>query len=212
MKNNSKSKAKGRNPRQKSNGGGSMDPPQIETSPTFSRVLRFQNQNSTAISTPLNALDLMNACGKYSYTSSGLTIAAVAYNVKVKKIEIWAAPLSDSTGAFATASLDWHSSSAFGSGKKVSDISVSNARPLHLVSKPPRESICRFWMQDPTVQYVTITVPPGAVIDVHVNYTMPDNDIHSSTNVSFLTVGRVYYGSLDYTVGDHLQPTDLKFS
>jgi len=209
MKFNSKSKAKGRNPRQKSNG--SIDPPQMESSPTFSRRLRFQNQGP-ALTEALNALDLMNACGKYSYTSSGLTTAAVAFNIKVKKIEIWAAPLSDSTGAFTTASIDWHSSSAFGSGKKVSDSSISNARPLHVVSKPPKDSICGFWMQDPTVQYCTVSIPPGGIIDVLVNYTMPDNAIHSSTNVSFLTVGNIYYGSLDYSIGDHLQPTDLKFS
>jgi hypothetical protein len=183
----------------------------MESSPTFSRRLRFQNQGP-ALTEALNALDLMNACGKYSYTSSGLTTAAVAFNIKVKKIEIWAAPLSDSTGAFTTASIDWHSSSAFGSGKKVSDSSISNARPLHVVSKPPKDSICGFWMQDPTVQYCTVSIPPGGIIDVLVNYTMPDNAIHSSTNVSFLTVGNIYYGSLDYSIGDHLQPTDLKFS
>jgi hypothetical protein len=208
MNKNSKSKAKGRNPRQKSIG--SLDPPQLDTQPTFFRKLRYIQIGDSQKEISLLSDDLFNALGYMTFTSDGLSKSAIAYTVKVKKIEIWAAPKSDSDGAWQHASIDWHNSTSFASGKKVSDVSISNARPLHVVSKPPRDSVCNFWMQNGGIQYVTISVPVGAIVDIDVSYTMADNATHSSTGSTFHPPGYIFYDFLDNTTGGFLQPTDLK--
>lgn len=185
-----------------------MDPPQLDTQPVFSRRLRYVNTSGEQQISALRSGDLFNALG---YVQEGLNIVPFAYTAKVKLIEIWATPKSDSDDSWQHASIDWHNSTSFASGKKVSDVSISNARPLHVISRPPRDSVCNFWMQAPGIEYCTLDIPRGAIVDIVVNFTLADSVTHATSISQVGTNQNVYYGRLDYFTGGYLKPTDLAF-
>lgn len=188
-----------------------MDPPQLDTQPTFNRRLRFVQTNSGQKVIPLTSVDMFNALGFLVDFST--TAYPMAYTFKIKSIEIWASPKSDSDNSWQHASIDWHNSTSFASGKKVSDVSISNARPLHVYSKPPKDSVCNFWIQNTGVQYVTLDVPTGAIVDVVVSYTMADSTTHENVLVGLVDNSpQIYYGYLDTQAGTNcLRPTDLHY-
>lgn len=183
------------------------DIPQLQLQPIFQRTLRFVCASSGQHNAPLNSADLLCALGMIASDSN--TGHALARTVKVKKIQIWAVPKSDSDGAWQEAYIDWHNSTSFASGFKVGDVSISNARPLHVSSRPPKESVCNFWMQGDSIQYVTVSVPAGAIIDITVNFTMADEATVSQNILAYFTVGEMRYGKLDQTSGAQLIPVGL---
>ena len=203
-----KAKAKSK-PRQNSN----LDPPQLMAQPVFNRTLRFINSQSGTRDIPLNSLDLFAALGCISL--GGSSANCIAYTAKVKRISIWCTPKSDSDGAWQNVAIDWSNSTSFSSNKKVSDASISNARPAHVSSKPPLESVCNFWLQGTSVQYATITCPLGAIVDINVSFTTCDSKgVHTQTIQGVQPLGTFFYGYLDEStrsVGFGLQPVDLPF-
>jgi hypothetical protein len=146
------------------------------------------------------------ALGVVSVTStSGYCVAKA---VKVKKIVIWGAPKSDDDTSYAEAFIDWHSSSGFSSGNKKSDISISNAKPCFVSSKPPVGSLCEFWNELTSVQYCTIRVPVNGIVDVHVNWKQAEEGVVGPI-VSIFSVGFMYYGKLDFSTTALLAPVGL---
>jgi hypothetical protein len=125
--------------------------------------------------------------------------SAVVQSFKIRKIEIWGAPKSDSDGAWQQAYIDWTNSTSFGSSKRVGDVSISNAKPLHVKSAPPKESVCNFWVQKTGIHYATISFPTGAVIDIHVSYVMADPNVSTPQLAIplFFSPGQMKYGKLD---------------
>jgi hypothetical protein len=183
------------------------DIPQIQLIPTYYKVLRFKNLNTDpSADVTLLIGDLLSALGTVSASST--TGYPFAKSVKVKRISIWGAPKSDSSGAFSEAFIDWHSSSGFSSGNKKSDISISNARPCFVTSTPPRGSLCEFWCELTTVQYVTIRVPLGGIVDVHVDWKQAEAAVSPITSI--FSAGFVYYGKLDFSTNALLEPVGLE--
>lgn len=185
-----------------------MDPPQMQTQPVFHRKLRFVSVGPGATQDKtLTSLDLFAALGCVS--TGSFQGACLAYTAKVKRISIWCTPKSDSDGAWQHVAIDWHNSTSFASGKKVSDVSISNARPAYVTSTPPEDSVCNLWMQGTNIQYATITVPLGSIVDIDVSFTLPDQNPHVQTITGVQPVGIMFYGYLDESTGGYLQPTDL---
>jgi hypothetical protein len=180
------------------------DIPQIALQPVYSRILRFVNTADVAITRDFISDDMFGAIGQMAVTTSAAH--SIAGSFRVKRIQIWASPKSDSDGAWQEAYVDWVNNTSFGSHKRFGDVSISNAKPLHVNTTPPKESVCNLWIQKTGIYYATMRLPPGAVIDVHVNYTMLDQDKVGvlSTIALFYTVGEMFYGKLDQTGGASL--------
>jgi len=183
------------------------DIPQLQLQPVFQRTLRFVNASGTQLQAILNSADLLCCLGMIASDSNNGH--ALARTVKVKKIQIWGVPKSDSDGAWQEAYIDWHNSTSFASGFKVGDVSVSNARPLHVHSKPPKDSVCNFWMQGETIQYASISMPTGGIIDITVNFTMADQATVTQNVLAYFTVGEMRYGKLDQSTTASLIPVGL---
>jgi hypothetical protein len=181
--------------------------PAIQVVPTYHKVLRFRNLNTDATAeTTLTIGDLLAALGVVSVSSTQGYMVAKA--VKVLKIEIWGAPKSDDDSSYAETFIDWHSSSGFSSGNKKADISISNAHPVYVSSKPPRGSLCEFWCELTTVQYATIRVPINGIVDVTVNWKQAEESLNGPVT-SIFSVGFMYYGKLDFSTTALLAPVGL---
>lgn len=143
----------------------------------------------------LNIGDLLTSLGVIGMDTGNA--AAVAKAVKVKSITIWGTPKSDSDHAKSEAFIDWHSSSGFSSGNKKQDVSLSNAKPCYVHSKPPRGSLCEFWCELGTVQYCTVRVPAGGVIDVAVDWKQAEDICYLVTGTLLFDAGKMLFGKLD---------------
>lgn len=170
------------------------DIPQISAQPVFKRRLRFRNSNAGEVLTTLRSDELFNSCGMIA---EGFSRYPIAFAVKVRRITIWGAPKSDTSGAFSQIDVDWHNSTSFASGKKYTDCSISNAHPAYLTCKPPPNSVCNLWMQSTGIQYCEIRVPEGAIIDLDVSYTLADDLVHSFAGATNQATALFVMGYLD---------------
>lgn len=159
----------------KANGRGrglGLDPPQMNMQPTNHRKLRFVNQATSDIHEVIFSGQVLASLGAISTsTTEGFCICS---SFKIKKIDIWATPKSDSDGAWQSAFIEWKNSTSFSKSTREQDISNSNARPLHLSSSPPKFSVCDFWVHGPAVELFNLKVPTGAIIDISLDYTIAD--------------------------------------
>jgi hypothetical protein len=184
-------------------------PPQRQSQPVLSRVLRFVNTASVQVEFQVNSFDLICALGVIPITSS--TAYAICKSVKLKRVQIWAAPKSDSDSAHKEAFVDWDTNTSFGCSKRVSDVSMSNAHPLYIDTKPPKEGVSSFWSYgNPVVNLATVSVPTAAVVDVTVNFTMADRSMLLQTISLFFTVGQISYAKLDQSGTAALMPVGLQ--
>lgn len=186
-----------------------MDPPQLLANPVFNRRLRFVNTNTISnVGTRLIYGDLFAALGVFSYGDVGYCIA---HSVRVNSIEIWAAPKADSTGSASNATIEWSSNTAFGNNKRMSDMSISNARPLHLYTKPTQEVVANFFCSSPAVEYAALDLPQGAIIDINVSYVQAYGLPHDVVLPLALTSPLEYYnGNLDAQVGGFYRPIGVR--
>lgn len=183
------------------------DPPQLQLSPTFHKTLRFVNTAGADVTTPLVSLDMLSALG--SIATGTLTGKTICSAFKIKAIEIWATPKSDSDGAYQSAYLEWKNSTSFSKSTRVQDMSNSNARPLHIRSSPPPLSVCDLWIHGPTVEYASLKVPTGAIIDVSVNFQIADSGEPQTVSYAVAgSVGEIRYARLDQSLTNVLTQLD----
>lgn len=200
MRPNSSTKAKaGAKPRQNSNKSGLRDPPQFAMQPTNHRRLRFLNAASSDLYTTIFSGDLIQTLGAISTgTSLGADAYTIASSARIKSVDIWAAPKSDSDGAWQSAYVEWKNSTSFSKSTRTEDISISNARPLHVHSKPPSLSVSDLWFHGPDVELFTVKIPQGGILDLVVDYLLCD--INEPVLVSLSATepaGKMVYDKLD---------------
>jgi hypothetical protein len=144
-------------------------PPQIEQKPIHNRKLRFVVVTAVA-NLPLYRFDLL----KLTYTTGTAAVSGVTNwsAVQLRKVEAWTV---DTTGALASASLEWQSSR--GPSKMVLASGNIN-RPAHISTKPPPGSLASFWSQVRDGSVVNnevlcyLTLPVGTVLDLDINFVM----------------------------------------
>jgi hypothetical protein len=211
MKSFSSKKAKaGAKPRQNSNRGSGLSPPQFNMQPTNRRRMRFVNEFAGDLNTQITSLDILGALG--SIVTGVGTGHSIAASFRIRKVEIWATPKSDSDGAWQSASIEWKNSTSFSKSTKVMDASNSNALPLHISTSPPPLSVCDLWVHGPAVELFHIKVPTGAIIDLIVDYLLADtNEPLVITYASAPTVGRMIYAKLDQTTSNVCPQIDTQY-
>lgn len=208
--NRSMKKAKaGAKPRQNSNRG-SPDPPQLSFQPTNRRRMRFHYEGTEDFKTTISSGDIFGALGAIAsgenLSFDGYTIVAAA---RIKSVEIWAAPKSDSDSAFQSAYLEWKNGTSFSKSSRFGDASISNARPLHIFSKPPPLSVSDLWFQSLTINLFDLKLCAGAVIDVTVDYLLADVlETHKITFTQAVAIGAMWYDKLDRTTTSQIRQVD----
>jgi len=100
--------------------------------------------------------------------------------------------------------VDWAYTAAAGF---IKDESYCSSTPLGIsvtgcaVFTPPTKSLLNDWLSsqlNSSNNVFFITVPTGAIIDVHISYTLENLGVtYGPLTVSSATLGRAYYTSLD---------------
>jgi hypothetical protein len=173
-----------------------MDPPAYQSNPIVSNMrLRFIAASSVpdvAITTDSLLTAAASVC-----TVASTTCTSVFMACRVKSVEMWATP--ESTSAGVGVAIHWDQSRMPGFSK--SDLSVNVARPAHVYSKPPRDSLAGFWTNAGTnTSMFSLDCPQTAIVDVVLDLVISDGDTISSQATRTVTagaLGKVYSLYLD---------------
>lgn len=192
------------------NGKRLLAPPAIHTTPNVTHVFRYRC--SQAGSYGIQTGFLSGACG--ALATSSTTVQNLASSIKLHSIKVYMP--ATTAGTADTAMVYWNYSTSAGF---VKDDSVSESVPDGvttsgaLVFKPPRDALASNWLST-TLAFsntcFTIALPVGAIIDLHISYTlMNSNAGYSATTVSTATQGRIYYLPLDGVSSNKLVPQGI---
>ncbi len=192
------------------NGKRVLAPPPIHTTPTISHVFRFRC--SQAGSYGIQTGFLSGACG--ALATSSTTVQNLASSIKLHSIKVYMP--ATAAGTADTAMVYWNYSTSAGF---VKDDSVSESLPDGvttsgaLVFKPPKDALASNWLST-TLSFsntcFTIALPVGAIIDLHISFTLMNNNAgYSATTVSTATTGRIYYLPLDGVSSNKLVPQGI---
>lgn len=164
--------------------------------------------NATFTKSAISSFDLIPIAGALATTTT--SVRPIASNMKIHSIEMWATP-DTSADAIETIALEWTPFGTLGaSNLEKSDTSISNARPAHIFTRPPRGSSAEFWFDDLVdVTLLLITGPKSTVIDVNVSYVLNDSSPTSAISCTAATVGRLYFQAMDGTT-NNLLPISLQ--
>jgi hypothetical protein len=157
-----------------------------------STILRYvaTAQNSATI-TAQNLLDTINVA----------TTAVAPYNlfryVKIRKIEVWSLP---ALGAANTVSVTFtgNGSNVVGDERTHTDTSMG-LEPAHIQVRPSKKSLISNYMVSAAVTVFNITVPPGAVIDLHLSFqgsTLANSNAAQNASVG-APVGSTFWRGFD---------------
>lgn len=167
-------------------------PAQFRANPEVSRKYRFVSTSGTP--TVIRVNTLIASCGVLATTAT--TGSSVFQSVKLRSVEIWSPPASQ--GAASTCSVLWPLSNE-SQPREISDTTVSTAVPAHVSCGPPSHSLASFWNTATSGSaLMTLTAPPGSIIDVAVSIVMGDGVTASASAVLVgATPGSVYFCALD---------------
>lgn len=207
MNHNSSTKAKARaKPRQNPNLR-VVDPPSFAMQPTNHRRMRFISTSDGDLNVVIFSVDILAALGAMSM--GGTDARTICSSFRIKRIDIWGSPKSDSDGAWQSAVVEWKNSTSFSKSSKVQDASNSNARPLHISTKPPPLSVCDLWVHGPLVELFHMKVPTGAIIDITVDYLLCDRGEPLLISLpSSATTGELQYCRLDFSSSNQITQID----
>jgi hypothetical protein len=199
-----KKKRKGKS---RGKGGAPNLPPVLQYTTTVDHVYRFGCVTNSTLSAVTGAT-LATAIG--GVATSGSNLAAWASSFLIKKITIWpsAETASDSTPSVVWTSYGEQSKDSVKGSALPQGITIEKA----LVTHPPRNSLASMWqvVASNSNTLFTLTMEAGAIIDVHVVYTISNGLVGGATaTTSGMTTGKVYYDYLDGVANAHFAPTGV---
>jgi hypothetical protein len=152
-------------------------PPQIKVIPIYTRLIRYRVTSTISQETFTNN-HLVRGIGGIVATSATSAVPICAA-VKLLKVEAWA-PIT-TLGTNTSVALQWDTSGANGDFAGPSDIitdsSMDPSRPAHIVTKPPRQTLCGFWKSgavSDTDRMLLFSAITGTIVDFTVQYTLND--------------------------------------
>ena len=158
----------------------------FQTASAVSGLLSFQTSDLIAI---MGGIVSVQAAGT-------MTTRCAAKSFKVHSVEAWAPP--PTVGSAATLSLKWIGTSGVGgpalsSLKEVSDTTLSSAFPLHISSKPPKNSLAGFWQEFAGGIVFEMNVPLNTIIDITMSHVLDDTGTICDPYTSFSTTAVGFY-------------------
>jgi len=183
---------------------GNINPPQFSSNVRLAHKFRFTA--SSAFGAYITDTQVLGVCGSIC-TVTNSTVALFAESIRIKKIEIWAAPASQ--GANSTCSVDWV---GFGNSPNIqaSDTTLSVSKNAHVVTSPPPNSLCHFWQKATGTGLFSLTCPINSIVDLSLDIILADQEVAISTaTVATGVLGHIYYMYLDGTTTHLLVPVSL---
>jgi len=200
--------AKGKGGGKSKNGRLPSLPPALNTVPTVSHVFRFTN--SATVTSTISIGNIIGILGVQG-TVVNTTAASIASTFRVKKICVWPG-LPFTAGSETNAEVIWA-----GSAGTVKDLSIDRSIPGGVTvdrpfeTSPPQGSLASFWQDGSTASSTlfSITAFQGSVVDVHVTYTIRNNQAGQSFTVATAALGALYYLYLDGSVQHKWTPVGV---
>jgi len=184
--------------------GGNTNPQQHSSNVRLRHKFRF-SVPSTGFTGGISDTQVLHSTGGIA-TVANTTITNWVQSFKIRKLEIWSAPSTQ--GAASTVSVEW-----FGFGNspnvEVSDTTLSVSRNAHIVTTPPRQSLCAFWQKATGTGLFSLVLPAGSILDMDLDLILQDNDALYTVPVTTATLGNVYYLALDHQTSDLIVPVSL---
>ncbi len=172
--------------------------PQLKSNIRVNHTYRFINTNAATLN--VNVTSLMGIVGTCC-NQANATVCGLFNAFKVNRVTIYAA--ESVAGTPVTCSVEWF---GFNNSPPIEDsrTSVSTAVPIVLSSKPPPNSLAKFWQTNTGTTLFTIVVPAGSVIDIDLDYMLADTGAtFQNFAVTTGSAGAVYYLALDNQAGTH---------
>ncbi len=169
------------------------DIPQIPCN--YMQTHRYRFRATSDFDAFINSTSLLGVPGLASATTTDLY--PIARALRIRKIEVWAPTGTSTTPSILE--LTW-TGSVNGPAKSVSDVSVNVSKPAHIVTRPPKDSLCSFWVNQSATPYslFSLACPSGSVVDIVLQWTQKDDSTPGTVVVvTGATAGLVYYGYLD---------------
>jgi hypothetical protein len=169
-------------------------PPKLNITVQFKHTYRFVCRTGNTLA-PVTGADLLLACG--CVATSATTIAGFVSSVRVHYIKIWTSPNASSTD---TVAVQWQSPITAVEKDEYVDQSIPVGVTVTGGSMftPPADTFCAKWVSNTALAVFSLIATTGSIVDVCLSGTF-SNALGSSTatGASGLTVGAVYYNSLD---------------
>lgn len=173
----------------------SKAPSLYKADPFQNRKFRFSNSSGSPASYSITRGQLLNL---YTWQNSGGTVLySLLQSIRVKRVQIWGIPASNST-KFLAISVIWKSINA-------PDVEISKSgtqmTPSYITTHPPAESLAGFWTSFDTTSASEIlfqlNLQGGEMIDVEVEYVPASGQSPFNNSVSSRSQTGVSYNSLD---------------
>jgi len=178
------------------NGGGTAFPQPVSATVQVDKVIRFKA--ATAMSAAAVATsDLLDL---FCVATGATTAYQLPTAVKLRRIEMWAPPASDSSSVVLSIEDLTTASGVGGPSRIKEDVSMGSTRPSHVTWRPAPGSFQAMWGTNASDNgLVEITGPAGTVIDVHLSWILQDGEAPQTVSgaVSGATTGKVYIRSLN---------------
>jgi hypothetical protein len=194
--------------RVKARRGGSSLPPSINVVPTFRHVYRYIAQDASATVKTVTIAKLVQSFGSVAIATTQL--GSVITSFKLRRITIY--PSSATGGSIPY--VEWSEASSAFTKDERKNVSVPSGitveRPLRV--SPPKGTLASFWLSSlsPTAEVFNIAATVGSIVDVDVMCTLAvAGTQYQETGYSGLTVGQMYYPSLDGRATNDFAPVDL---
>lgn len=146
-------------------------PPQLQTSIQVDKIFRFRSSAAGTIALEPNDLLFLLSCS-ISATQS----ASLATSVKLKEISMWGPMAADLVPV--QVSIDWNTNNSGlfgGRSNEIVDLSMTASHPAKLRSKPPKDSVCRQWLNaSNSLSMCTFSFPVNCIIDIRVSFMLRD--------------------------------------
>lgn len=180
------------------------------------QTIRYQASNDWSGTITKGDLTELIVC-----TTSGTTNYRLMDSIRLKRIEMWG-PASQASGTspFITKMIsiaDESTGSVGGPTRTLSDFSLSNARPSHLVWKPAKGSMQSLWITTgiaSTDAILSLVVSSGTVVDVTFEYIIGDGTdapVLATASGAGGTAGQVYFKRFGVTATSTLVPQAVQY-
>jgi len=192
-----------------------VKPPQLESSISFGRTLRF-----TAVDSGVHSVTRAQLLNLMVMNVSANTNYRICDAVKVRRVRIWGNPPGNAAvGVIAPCSVQWFSEA--GPSKLVSDVGMGSTFGAKISTVPPARSLAGFWSLTGTNEATTLFdlgCEAGDTIDVDLTFRVQNQFLtatgaETATSVASTsggTVGVVYGLSLDLNTTANLPPVAQK--
>jgi hypothetical protein len=171
-------------------------PPPVSPQVHLHQRLRFTCQTTPSVNQAITNLSLLGAIYVASDAVTGWKLFSA---VRLRKVEVWAAPVQGGAPAAVRVQFDEAGTAEPSGSTKVHSDTSMGIEPAHVVCSPDPKSACAFWQGSSGATMFLLTCPVGAVIDLVVDYKRDQTVAPLQVNNALVgaTVGQLYYRGLD---------------